>query len=1685
MISTRTKFLTLIFLLPASYGFAQTFTRITTGAIVNDGGSSRGASWADYDNDGDLDMFVANQSGNNFLYRNNGDGTFAKITSGVIVNDGGNSFASAWGDYDNDGDLDVFVANFGENNFLYQNNGNGAFTKITAGAIVNDGGNSTAGSWADYDNDGDLDLFVANWNENNFLYRNDGPTGAGQVITFTKITTGAIVNDGGHSFSPGWSDYDNDGDLDLFVPNNAGDKNFLYRNDVPQGAGFTKITSGPIVTEGGNSISGSWGDYDNDGDLDLFVTNERVDNNFLYRNDGHGNFTKITTGVIVNVGGSSLSSTWGDYDNDGDLDLFVANGFNQSENNFLYQNNGDGSFTRITEGNIVNDGGRSYACAWGDYDNDGDLDLFVANWGGENNFLYRNDGNANGWINIRCIGTASNKSAIGARVRAKALINGVPVWQMQEISAQPGSQSQNSLNVEFGLGNAGMIDSIRIEWPSGIVQDTANVAVNQFLTITEQQRFTRMTTGAIATDIGNSFGCNWGDYDNDGDLDLFVANSGNNFLYQNNGDGNFTRITAGPVVNDGGNSQSGSWGDYDNDGDLDLFVANFGNNFLYENNGDGSFTKITTGAIVNDGGSSKSASWGDYDKDGDLDLFVANSNGENNFLYQNHGDGSFIKITAGAIVSAGGDSYGCGWGDYDNDGDLDLFVANASRENDFLYRNDGLAGFARITTGEIVNDGVSFFGGSWGDYDNDGDLDLFVATLTNNFLYQNNGDGSFTKITGGAIVTDGGNSFGSSWGDYDNDGDLDLFVANSGNDFLYQNNGNGSFTRVTTGAIANAGGNSFGCSWADYDRNGTLDLFVANSGGNNFLYQTARTRNHWINIQLAGTVANAAAIGAKVRVKARVKGPALGGIWQIREISGQTGYLGQNSLNAEFGLGDATVVDSLRIEWPSGTVNTYANVEADQFLTIRENNRPRLAGEISDVILSKEAPNFVRDLRADPAVFADADNDTLNYTATSSNPRVASASVSGSVLTVSLASDTASGRATITVTADDGRSESVKTTFAINRTPFILNEISSLTLPLGALKRVNLQEVFVDPEGEALSYTFSNSNDSVVFALISEATLFLFPENTGSAVMTLQANDGKGGVRAIQINLDVVISSRPEIQHDRIATANRDQEVAIAADISDDEGLISFALLNYRKAGEFNFVTVRMDTLRINASTLQAAASIPASAVTDRGVEYFIEAADNHNVASRQPERGVFSIRVRVEGDGAKNDTPQPFGTEQTGYHLISVPLALDTPSPNQVLEDDLGPYDPTQWRFYEWRASESGGVTKIEFPNTSAMSPGAAFWLIIKSAGKFIDTGLGTTVSTAEKFPIPLNRGWNLVGNPFNFPTVAEDTLSDGSPLLMFSYNNGVWSSLLNPSTTQLQPFEGYAVFCHSASSMLVKPNPFDPETSLSKPVARNDDYKLTQNEYIEMLWSIRILAQYQKARDENNVAAVVQGASRAWDRLDHPEPPGIGEYVSVYFPHPEWQRLSKSYCTDFRPEPLAGDEWELEIKTNIRDVVNLAFAGVENVPAEYEVWLVDKALKITSNLRQRNNYAVAGSGENHPKRLTLVVGKKGYFDEKFAELRLMPTNYELSQNFPNPFNPATTIQYALPNPDRVTLRVYDLLGKEVVTLVDHALREAGYHAAVWDGRNAAGNLVASGIYFVRMQVGNFVQVRKMLLVE
>ena len=480
----------------------SSFTKITAGPIATDVEQSVGCAWGDYDNDGFLDLFVTSfdRTSFNTLYHNERNGTFTRFTAGAPANESNvRSAGCYWGDYDNDGFLDLFVTNLGidATNWLYRNNGNGTFQKMTAvqaGPIASDaGGRSVSAAWGEFDADGNLDLFVANGalaeNKVDALYRN---LGQGH---FTNITLASGITEALESTQGTWTDVDGDGRLDLFVTHNAGQGNYIYRN-LGNGT-FKAITSGNVLNEQLNSVGSAWGDYDNDGKLDLFVVNGTLDgqlySNALYRNAGGGKFEKITTGDIVNDFGMFRSCAWADYDNDGYLDLFVVN---EGLGNRLYHNNGDGTFTTVTDGDIVTDIATSSGCSWGDYDNDGFLDLFVANGGtvsAQANFLYHNNGNSNHWIKVRCVGTVSNRSAIGTIVRAKAFYDGADRSQMRQISGGDGWLSQNSLDVSIGFGTATNIELLRIEWPSGIVQEFQNVAVDQLLVIEEPSRILSST----------------------------------------------------------------------------------------------------------------------------------------------------------------------------------------------------------------------------------------------------------------------------------------------------------------------------------------------------------------------------------------------------------------------------------------------------------------------------------------------------------------------------------------------------------------------------------------------------------------------------------------------------------------------------------------------------------------------------------------------------------------------------------------------------------------------------------------------------------------------------------------------------------------------------------------------------------------------------------------------------------------------------------------------------------------------------------------------------------------------------------------------------------------------------------------------------------------------------------------
>ena len=467
--------------------------------------SVAGVAVGDYDNDGWLDLYIAQgDTGSNLLYRNQsqgGDFEFADVaqSAGVQMSFGDTTCGPAFVDYDGDGDDDLFVGGILYNPpRLFSNDGDGTFTDVTvaAGLSILRRENNVSQAFGDYDKDGDLDMFIGHWtftigelptDSTQHLWRNNGDGTFSDVSNETLV--GAIVLEGPNdfTFTPNFADIDNDGDLDLLVVADNGTSQVLINNG-DQGGGlytFSNVTDKNVITDEAG-MGTAVADFDHDGDLDWFVSSiSEEDSSFrtgnrFYENIGNGIFTDSTARARVRTGYWGWASCAADFNNDGHLDIFHVNGLTRVDPSRLFIANGDGSFTEYSEplGLIDNKQGRGVVCF--DGDQDGDIDVFVAN-NGDAPALFRNDGgNSLNYLNIKLGGTAPNTAAIGARV----YVASGGVTQMREISGGSNYVSQNPTEQHFGLNTTEVVDNIRVTWPDGTQTERNAVAANQRIRIT-------------------------------------------------------------------------------------------------------------------------------------------------------------------------------------------------------------------------------------------------------------------------------------------------------------------------------------------------------------------------------------------------------------------------------------------------------------------------------------------------------------------------------------------------------------------------------------------------------------------------------------------------------------------------------------------------------------------------------------------------------------------------------------------------------------------------------------------------------------------------------------------------------------------------------------------------------------------------------------------------------------------------------------------------------------------------------------------------------------------------------------------------------------------------------------------------------------------------------------------------
>lgn len=506
--------------------------------IVEANGS--GIAFYDYDNDGWLDIFVisgttlegfpAGKEPTNHLYHNNRDGTFTDVTDKAGLNHTGWGYGVCIGDYDNDGYDDLFLTYFGQN-VLYRNNGNGTFTDVTqeAGLRQKAARYGSGCTFVDYDRDGHLDLFVSNYidmnlkttvaggSERSCKYKgvpvSCGPLGLKKEFctlyhnngngTFTEVTekAGLLPKAARYGLAAIAFDYNSDGWPDLFVACDS-TPNLLFRNNHDGTFLECALEAGVAVNGDGQeqaNMGVGVGDYDGDGHLDLFLPHFSDDTPILYRNVKGEFFDDMTTasGLAVNTQYVCWGVDFVDLDNDGWLDIFHVTGtvypevektypnYKFKSQRVVYRNLGNGSFEEVSGlcGGPVLERHASRGCAFGDFDNDGNMDILIMNMNEPPSLLQNQNGSRNHWLSVKVVGTRSNRSAIGARV----MVTAGGKKQTREVLSGSSYLSQSDLRQHFGLGGDSKVDHIEVRWPSGTVDREKGVKADQFVTIREGQ----------------------------------------------------------------------------------------------------------------------------------------------------------------------------------------------------------------------------------------------------------------------------------------------------------------------------------------------------------------------------------------------------------------------------------------------------------------------------------------------------------------------------------------------------------------------------------------------------------------------------------------------------------------------------------------------------------------------------------------------------------------------------------------------------------------------------------------------------------------------------------------------------------------------------------------------------------------------------------------------------------------------------------------------------------------------------------------------------------------------------------------------------------------------------------------------------------------------------------------------
>ena len=953
----------------------------------------------DYDRDGDLDLYIggyfpekdfnhlpdtkvlfdswesSRNGGPNYLFQNNGNGTFTDVTAAAGASDTGWTMAVGHGDLDNDGWQDLYVANDFGPDTVFRNLGNGKFDNVTTAAIGVDTKKGMNAEIADYNNDGFLDIYVSNMTEPylhecNMLWENHGG------FKFSDVSSETGTCDTGWGWGAKFFDADNDGLQDLYVANgfiSAGSEDYMHKlldfvfqegidlrdaTKWPDMAGYSMAGHehnvflhqkfGSFVSEGaaagvddiGDGRGVAIADFDRDGRMDFVVTNVagpmRLFHNmteakanhwigFVLR-QGTANPYAVGARVSIEAGGEKMLR-----------EVAIGNGFNSQS--MLGVHFGLGRADKIAKMTVT----------WPD----GVSEVLNPPTPGAWYVLERGKGIRPLAVNAAATPTATAPAGINDR-------------EFADVAKEAGI-AEPHIPVVFDAKLGHIMDMVAAGAAGGAV----------------------------------------GDYDKDGDLDIFVNNAKSgtlNHLWRNEGGMRFVDVAKAAGVADMNTAHSTSAGglfvDYDGDGWDDLLVFQMGVSRLMRNRGDGTFEDVTDKAgLAKIYRNTLSAIAFDADRDGDIDLYLGayfpdrdmfdlkddkvmhdswekSRNGGSNVYLRNNGDGTFTDATAQSGLADTGWTMAVGHSDVNNDGWQDVYVANDyGSDTLFLNNKDGV--FKNVTREALGVDTKKGMNAEFGDIDGDGFLDIYVTNVTEQFLHEcnmlwrNNGSGVFTDISQEMGVCDTGWGWGAKFFDKENDGDLDLYVANGflGGDkgdyldillpALWNNEGEdpstaakwpplmgrGIAAKEKNVLFVNESGTGFkrveqeplslpsesrGVFTGDFDNDGRMDLFVTNNNAPpNLFHNLSKSTNAWLELELAGRAPNTNAVGAKATIVTPM-GPL------VREVNIGNGFAGGSSTRLHFGLGKLDKVGEVKIQWPNGESSVLSAPELNKIIRVEQ-----------------------------------------------------------------------------------------------------------------------------------------------------------------------------------------------------------------------------------------------------------------------------------------------------------------------------------------------------------------------------------------------------------------------------------------------------------------------------------------------------------------------------------------------------------------------------------------------------------------------------------------------------------------------------------------------------------------------------------------------------------------------------